>query len=214
MKKNSYLLCLDLEATCQKQFLIQPQEIIHFAAVLIKRDTFESVAVFDEVVRPVHNPVLSEFCKSLTGLTQDAVNDAEPFPVVLSHFFDWLKEHHLFNNFTVVTWSNWDLTVCLTNQCALSDVPIPYCFKHWCNLKFLVNRVTGVHPKVSLKDIVTKFYGLPWVGLEHNGVDDATNLAQLLPFYAGVGQFLPITHLTDSARRKWHYLQRQYFVNK
>ncbi|KAJ3333015.1 3'-5' exoribonuclease 1, partial [Kappamyces sp. JEL0680] len=48
------------------------------------------VAEFHRYVRPILNPILSAFCTSLTGITQEMVEQAEPFHVVYSEFNEWL----------------------------------------------------------------------------------------------------------------------------
>ena len=55
----------------------------------------EKVDVFHSFVRPVINPKLSEFCKSLTGIEQETVDKAEVFQDVLIRFESWMKSHGL-----------------------------------------------------------------------------------------------------------------------
>ena len=55
----------------------------------------ERVDVFHSFVRPVINPKLSEFCKSLTGIEQETVDKAEVFQDVLIRFESWMKSHGL-----------------------------------------------------------------------------------------------------------------------
>ena len=46
------------------------QEIIEFPAVLINCHKCEVVDEFRSYCRPVRNPMLTEFCTELTGITQ------------------------------------------------------------------------------------------------------------------------------------------------
>ena len=48
-----------------------PHEIIEFPAVLVDLTTGERVATFHSFVRPRINPILSDFCKKLTGISQE-----------------------------------------------------------------------------------------------------------------------------------------------
>lgn len=73
-----YLIVVDFEATCEetpKDFKHRPirsdrPEIIQFPAVLVDVRNEMIVDCFDSYVRPVEKPILSEFCKNLTGITQ------------------------------------------------------------------------------------------------------------------------------------------------
>lgn len=60
---------------------------------------------FKKYVCPVIHTVLSEFCTSLTGITQEQVTNAECFPSVLEDAEAWMSKYGLgYNNsFAVVT---------------------------------------------------------------------------------------------------------------
>jgi 3'-5' exoribonuclease 1 len=61
------------------------------------------VSEFHAYVRPKKNKILSEFCTSLTGITQDIVDSAEEYPNVIKRFRQWLSGNRLLAN------SNWCL---------------------------------------------------------------------------------------------------------
>ena len=52
-------------------------------------------SIFSSYVRPRINPLLSKFCKELTGIEQSQVDKAPYFPVVFKLFTQWLVEHKL-----------------------------------------------------------------------------------------------------------------------
>lgn len=66
-----YLCIIDFEATCE---IANPSgfqhEIIEFPAVLLNTKTLQIVHEFHKYCRPLWNPILSDFCKELTGITQ------------------------------------------------------------------------------------------------------------------------------------------------
>lgn len=74
---------------------------------------------FQSYCRPVINPKLSEFCKELTGITQEQVDQADTFPLVLERFETWLKNHKLGtkNKFAMATDGPWDMGRFLFGQC-------------------------------------------------------------------------------------------------
>jgi ERI1 exoribonuclease 2 len=47
---------------------------------------------FHKYLRPVEHPVLSEFCKSFTGITQESVDAGDLLVNVLHEFTQWLEE--------------------------------------------------------------------------------------------------------------------------
>ncbi|KAG9073010.1 hypothetical protein KI688_000791 [Linnemannia hyalina] len=97
LHKNSrydYYLCFDVEATCELGFRFEfPSEVIEFPIVLLDGSTLEIVDEFHSYVRPIHRPILSDFCKELTGISQETVDNAPTFVEVLARFEDWLTSH-------------------------------------------------------------------------------------------------------------------------
>jgi len=73
------IIIFDLEATCWKSGNKDKMQAIEFGAVQLDQCTLKIVSEFQRFVRPTLEPVLSEFCKELTGIKQEDVNDAEPF---------------------------------------------------------------------------------------------------------------------------------------
>jgi 3'-5' exoribonuclease 1 len=67
-----YFCVVDFEATCweDQDFKSAESEIIEFPAVLLNAKSLVKEAEFHSYCRPAINPVLSEFCTSLTGITQ------------------------------------------------------------------------------------------------------------------------------------------------
>ncbi|KAF9415574.1 hypothetical protein BGZ94_000060 [Podila epigama] len=95
--KNSrydYMLAFDVEATCETGIAFDfPNEIIEFPVVLLDGKTLEVVDEFHSYVRPTHRPILSKFCKDLTGIQQETIDAAPTFVQVLAMFEEWLKKH-------------------------------------------------------------------------------------------------------------------------
>lgn len=60
---------------------------------LCTRTLTRQVAEFQAHVKPVFNPRLSAFCTQLTGITQEMVDLAEPWPQVLETSLNWLEAH-------------------------------------------------------------------------------------------------------------------------
>ncbi len=73
-------LVIDFEATCIKDALINPQEIIEIPVLKVDARTLEPIAEFHTFVRPVRRPMLSPYCVKLTKITQAQVRGILFYP--------------------------------------------------------------------------------------------------------------------------------------
>lgn len=94
-RRVRYLLCLDVEATCNEAYGFgeYPNEIIELPCVIYDLDECVEVDHFRTYVRPTHQPVLSDFCCMLTGITQEQVDAAPEFPTALHLLEKFLSGH-------------------------------------------------------------------------------------------------------------------------
>ena len=180
----SHFLIIDFEATCWQQKPGPPSEIIEFPAVLLNGETGDVVKTFHHYVQPTEEPQLSEFCRDLTGITQDQVEKAAPIGPVLMLFNNFLKSLDVkFNesslkNCAVVTWTDWDMKVCLEHECKRKKLIYPPCLKYWIDLKLIYKKFYNRKPQGlngALKEM-----GMAFEGREHSGLDDAKNTAKLV----------------------------------
>jgi len=176
LQEFQYFVVIDFEATCDKEQIPQPQEIIEFPSVLVNSMTGQLEASFQTYVRPSYHRTLTEFCKELTGIQQMQVDEGVSLMEALFMHDKWLEEKGIKNtNFAVVTWSNWDCRVMLESECQMKRIRKPPYFNRWINLKVPFHEVFG-DVRCNLKQAV-QLSGLPWVGRAHCGLDDARNTA-------------------------------------
>ncbi|XP_077979487.1 ERI1 exoribonuclease 2-like [Glandiceps talaboti] len=185
----TYLIVIDFESTCWRDKKTIMQEVIEFPAVLLNMTTGEIEAEFHTFVQPQENPRLSEFCRELTGISQEQVDRGMPLNVCLSQFTKWLKKlseekqisyHHgedERNLCTFVTWSDWDLGVCLHYETRRKQLRKPVELNSWIDLratyrKFYERKPNGLNG--ALQDL-----GIHFTGRQHSGLDDARNTARL-----------------------------------
>ncbi|MAF59754.1 MAG: 3'-5' exonuclease [Candidatus Pacebacteria bacterium] len=71
-------------------------EVIQMGAAKVETDNFETLDTFNCFVRPRVNPILSEYCKELTGIKQEQVDSAEEFPVFIKEFAEWCGDLSLY----------------------------------------------------------------------------------------------------------------------
>ncbi len=64
--------------------------------MLLDGQTYEIIYTIQIYVRPVHIPVLSRFCISLTGISPETVCAAVEFPAALKTYMRWVASHNLF----------------------------------------------------------------------------------------------------------------------
>ncbi|XP_066990303.1 ERI1 exoribonuclease 2-like isoform X2 [Macrobrachium rosenbergii] len=149
-----FLVVLDFESTCwDNGARMGRQEIIEFPAVLLRTATGEIMSEFHQYVMPVEQPILSEFCKNLTGITQEQVEAGVPLGTCLGLFSSWIRklcdEHQMsFNtsvaskHVTFATWSDWDLGVCLHYECNRKQLRKPEFFNQWIDVKLTYKGIT------------------------------------------------------------------------
>lgn len=127
MSPFQYLIVIDFEATCfEKPFNDRKkQEIIEFPAVLLNLQTGAIEKEFHRYLRPVEIPKLSDYCKNLTGISQETVDGGELLEKVMEDFKRWIKEtireyglilpkmkkSNREGNCALVTWGNWDFLI-------------------------------------------------------------------------------------------------------
>jgi inhibitor of KinA sporulation pathway (predicted exonuclease) len=203
---------VDIEATCvqgdrdvQSRF---KKETIELPVVVIKCDadgqwlrnedgSLEQLE-FRTFVKPVRNPVLSDFCKELTGIQQHQVADPAPtFSAAFASLDCWLADNDITaQNSLFVSCGDFDLKH-IRAEAALTPgfVPGPTLSRLWdrfCNVKLpfvehlkriAVERGAPAHEvdKIERRDMaeMLEALGLPLVGRHHSGIDDARNIARI-----------------------------------
>ncbi|MFN8888672.1 MAG: exonuclease domain-containing protein, partial [Cyclobacteriaceae bacterium] len=71
-------IIFDLEATCWEGFDKSQNETIEIGALKVN-DNREIVSEFSSFIKPLKNPILSDFCKQLTSIQQEDVDQAQHF---------------------------------------------------------------------------------------------------------------------------------------
>ena len=189
---GGYYAVLDFEATCEENTTIHNQEIIEVPVILLRASDGHEVARFQMYVRPMLNPELTPFCTSLTGITQETVDGADPFAPVFRSLMRFLCQHGVTRSNTVfVTCGDWDLSSMLPRQCQLAGVACPTVFRRWMNIKKEFQRHSAVKV-ASLMDMVEKA-GLHHRGRLHSGIDDCVNIAQVLQQMIAQGYTGPLS---------------------
>lgn len=164
-----YLICIDFEATCwehnytsydksnaeiigslhhkstKKVYSVSPKFFLflkEFPAILLNIKSGVTIAEFAHHVKPTEFPVLSAYCKNLTGITQTDVDKSLEIREVLKKFDQWIQrfivekklifengEDDVKQNAAICTWSDFDVGVYLKGECERKSIDLPNYFK-------------------------------------------------------------------------------------
>ena len=172
---------VDLEATCWSAVTAparhaqqaEETEIIEIGAVKLSAG-LQPMGEFSRLVRPVRHPTLTDFCCSLTGITQGEVDAADGFARVYGDFLAWIG-----GPMTFVSWSRFDHEQ-LLRQSQQEGLPLPPWHPVDAKEEFTDwgRGHTGRKMRFGLKGAL-EHLGMTVEGTAHRGLDDARNLVRL-----------------------------------
>lgn len=176
----AHYLVIDFEATCCDHGTVprHEMEIIEFGVVMTDAG-FRIVDEFQRFVKPVRHPVLTPFCTTLTSIRQQDVDGAPTFPECVDAFRAWLCRY---SDFAFCSWGDYDRNQ-LQQDCDFHRIPNPVSAPHR-NVKLLFSEHQSLKKKYGLDGAIAKT-GLSFSGTHHRGIDDARNIARLLPYAFG-----------------------------
>lgn len=170
-------LIIDLEATCCSfnSFPREEMEIIEIGAVLMDSD-LNIKSEFSTFIKPKLHPTLTDFCKELTTITQEDVDNAPDFKKAMMKLDEWVFMNSD-NGYIFCSWGNYDKNQ-FQRDCSLNGVEYP--FGHHINIKKRFANKRGGKPCGLGKAL--KKVGMTFEGTAHRGIDDARNMARLMRF--------------------------------
>ena len=172
-------IVLDLEATCWKtRQKNHTNEIIEIGAVMID-EKGEKLSEFCRFIKPSKHPILSDFCKELTSITQTQVENAQHFPEVLKAFQDWvgIEEEQ---DYKLCSWGFYDAKQ-FQKDCQLWGLDTAWLKPH-ISIKHQYTVVKGLSRNMGMKRALA-LEGIPLEGTHHRGIDDARNIAKIFVRY-------------------------------
>jgi len=174
-------LVVDLEATCtdDDSFPRDQMEIIEIGAVLLDGRSFAQVAELQTFVRPTRHPRLTDFCTRLTTITQAQVDAAPRFPQAIAELREFLRGRP---GALFCSWGGYDKTQ-LERDARRHAVALPLGGRHL-NLKEGFSRRLGESRQYGTGQALRRV-GLRASGTHHRAIDDARNIALLVPFVVG-----------------------------
>jgi inhibitor of KinA sporulation pathway (predicted exonuclease) len=180
-----YICILDFEATCfeNDQVARNKMEIIEFPSILYKIDTndnsYEFLGEFHKYVKPTYKPILTEFCKKLTGITQGTVNNSDTINIVYNDHIKWLdtfiKDK---DNFIICTCGAWDLKTMLPNEIKNKQLKTHKYYNRFINIKDEFNYFYNENARGMID--MLKILKINLTGKHHSGIDDTRNITNIL----------------------------------
>lgn len=177
-------LIIDVEATCWEKGFSKDgkgnqHEIIEIGLAILSPD---KVLLHNEgwFVRPILHPELSEFCKTLTSISQSDVDTAQKFPEVMRQVEGMITEvtGQSIKECLFVSWGDYDRNQ-FESDCTLHTYPYP--FGNHFNLKRdFMNKYSL--KRAGVKRALEKL-NLSFQGTHHRGVDDAMNISRIFREY-------------------------------
>lgn len=146
-------------------------EIIQVAAILVDTKTFEEIDHFVSFVKPYYNPILSDFIKNLTHITQEQVDGAEDFITVLKTFKDRAGN--------IDTYSFGNDGIVIAENCGLNKTAFPFRISMFQDAREIF-RSAGIPAEKYTSWSINNYFKIENDGIEHDALDDVRNIIKVL----------------------------------
>jgi len=181
MTRKRFLIGIDLECTCWPNEMVgaperHEREVIEIGLAAIDMASMEIVGTHSVLIRPEKHPVLSEFCTSLTTITDQMLESSPFFAEGLGQAMQWLSQFS--DDFAWCSWGMFDLHH-LQQECQQKGVELELRSALHFNAKTIYSRS---HPRLKRRGMKSALAheGIELLGSHHRGVDDARNMARLI----------------------------------
>jgi inhibitor of KinA sporulation pathway (predicted exonuclease) len=215
---NGPKIILDVEATCwetlppdRSNWVTRRSEVIEIG-VYVPMSIPADQRARSFMIRPVLNPVLSDFCVKLTSITQQMVADADAFSDVMRRLDAWCGAT-LGTPLAETAWGSWgfyDLNILVANADWLGAGCPRFRDDAHLNIKEMARRVRkdedgalSLVPDTKVGKFAVaeglRFFGLgAFQGTQHRGIDDAINIGRIWDTIA------PLFSVEDFKRHAGH----------
>ena len=156
----------------------EDREIIQIGAVKIETTgDMREVDSFQILVRPLKNPILSNYIVNLTAITQEKVEkEGILFPLALSRFINFIGEH------PIDILSNGGDEEVIEENCQIHNIPFLSIFKKSTDLKIYFSEVLGISRKNCTSGMLPKLFGLNNHEKQHDALGDVRSISQALRY--------------------------------
>ena len=156
----------------------EDREIIQIGAVKIETTgDMREVDSFQILVRPLKNPILSDYIVNLTEITQEKVEkEGILFPLALSRFINFIGEH------PIDILSNGGDEEVIEENCQIHNIPFLSIFKKSTDLRIYFSEVLGISRKNCTSGMLPALFGLNNHEKQHDALGDARSISQALRY--------------------------------
>lgn len=190
-------ILIDFEATCwekSERYKHTYSEIIEICAIGVD-SSFEIISEFSELVKPALEPVLSEFCIMLTGISQQEIDNSRSFNEVFKSFNDWIANHKFSNHknedksIKLIAWGNYD-QILLRKNLFMNNYTgeIGKYYKRFYNLQAKFEKFKHISEGNCSLSKALSIIDETFEGKEHRGLDDAKNMLKVYKYLCSVDE--------------------------
>lgn len=190
-------ILIDFEATCWEKSERNKHtysEIIEICAIAVN-SSFEITNEFSELVKPTIEPVLSEFCIKLTGISQQDIDNSRSFNEVFRSFDDWVANYKFLNHknedksIKLIAWGDYDQMLLRKNLFMNNYVgEVEKYYKRFYNLQAKFQKIKHISEGNCNLSKALAIIGETFEGKEHRGLDDAKNMLKVYKYLCSVGE--------------------------
>ena len=166
-------IVLDLEATCWEGHDKSRNETIEIGAVKVNSNK-QIVSEFEKFIKPIRFPVLSNFCKQLTSITQQQVDEAKHYYEVIEEFKKWIGYPN--KNYLLCSWGIYDRKQFESDN-ELNNLESDWTINH-ISLKHQYSKFKKLKRALGMKRAL-EHEGIKLEGFHHRGIDDARNISKI-----------------------------------
>lgn len=196
---TNYICILDFEMTCWENSVENKKkknmnEIIEFPSVMLKwnsdnsdhiiindntktNDNTKIIAIsqFQQFVKPIINPKISDYCTKLTGITQEQVDNGVVIKLATKMHMNWLQNFTT-SELTIVICGGRDLSVLAANL-NIVNFKLNKLYTRFVNIKNLFQKIIGA--KAYNMAFMLDYLKLKLDGRHHSGIDDCANISKI-----------------------------------
>ncbi|MFH1423827.1 MAG: 3'-5' exonuclease [Candidatus Nealsonbacteria bacterium] len=150
------------------------REVIQIGATLTDIERFTEQFTVKTLVKPRINPILSEYIKNLTGITQEDINQKGiDFAIFLQTFFDWCCDFEIYCFDSRVDGSRLFDRDVLVENCELCGLEFPFEMDRFHN----INEIFARHGyAVKQSGAAPEAFGLKIPARPHDAMNDVNGV--------------------------------------
>jgi len=178
-KTNFLLIDLEANSPWDWNFELSELETIQIGYIVFDPQ-FEILKKWSIFIKPTNNPILSEFIKELTGITQDQVNAWVSYKEWLGQMMDLFREYHCWH---ILSYGKYDMKQ-LYSDCQINGIEYPFFeWEIWHSDRH-INIKNALASRLNIKEKwMEKLLDYLWLDLEwkhHDWEDDCHNILKIV----------------------------------